>query len=97
MGASDCNPFQHQTEAHLRLGDYNHMAANISSPALADKPAGGLLSVKEASAFLNISEGMLARLGIPTVRVRRRRLYRPTDLNDFVERNLSHGRARGAK
>lgn len=73
------------------------MPTNIDPPALPDKPREGLLSVKDAANFLNISEGLLLRTGIPFVKVGRRRLYRPRDLDSFIERNLSHGGSRVAR
>lgn len=54
----------------------------------------GLLSVKQAAAFLNMSEGWLYGSGIPHVKLGRRRLYRPSDLERFVEERLSVAKRR---
>lgn len=67
------------------------MQANINIPAHKDKSPEGLLSVKEAAAYLGVSKGWVYGSGIPFAKLGRRRLYRHTDLDCFVEDNLSHG------
>ncbi len=68
---------------------------NIEPPFDDGKPASGLLSVQQAAAFLNMSEGWLYQSGIPFVRLGRCRRYRLSDLQGFVEQKLSHGRQKG--
>jgi hypothetical protein len=67
------------------------MQSNSSTPAHLSKPSDGLLSVKQAAAFLGMSEGWLYGSGIPCVKLGRRRHYRRIDLDTFVEHNLTHG------
>jgi Helix-turn-helix domain len=64
---------------------------NIDPPTDDGKPVSGLLSVKEAAVYLNMSEGWLYGSGIPCVHLGRRRLYRRVDLDAAIERNRSHG------
>jgi excisionase family DNA binding protein len=58
-------------------------------------PGTGLLSVKQSAAYLNVSESYLYQSLIPHVHIGRRRLYRLSDLNSFIEQNLSHHAGRG--
>lgn len=71
--------------------------SNIEVPALQGKPRDGLLSVKEAATYLKMSPNWLYGSGIPFARLGRRRLYRRTDLDSFVEQHLSHTSLRRAK
>lgn len=71
------------------------MPTNINSPAPGSKSPDGLFSVKRAAAYLGISEGWLYKSGIPFAKLGRRRLYRPSDLDRFVEQNVSHGKQKG--
>jgi excisionase family DNA binding protein len=73
------------------------MPTNIDSPSLSDKAQDGLLSVRDAADYLNMSEGWLYQSGIPYVKLGRSRRYRRSDLDSHVERNLSHGGSRGSK
>jgi excisionase family DNA binding protein len=73
------------------------MPHNINSPAQADKAQEGLLSVRDAADYLKMSEGWLYNSGIPFVKLGRSRRYRRSDLDAFVERNLSHGSFREAQ
>jgi excisionase family DNA binding protein len=66
------------------------MPSNIGSLELTGKPGHGLLSVKEAAAYLRMSEGWIYQSGIPFAKLGRRRLYRRSDLDHFVEQHLSH-------
>ncbi|MGH7483973.1 MAG: helix-turn-helix domain-containing protein [bacterium] len=70
---------------------------NIDAPPEGSKPAGGLLSVKEAADYLRMSEGWLYGSGIPCVHLGRRRLYRRADLDAAIEQNRSHGTQGGDK
>lgn len=56
---------------------------------------GRLMSVKETAAYLNVSESYLYQCQVPYVRIGKRRLYRLSDLNSFIEQNLSHRAGRG--
>jgi excisionase family DNA binding protein len=67
------------------------MPHNIEVRDATSKPGEGLLSVKEAAAYLGISEGWLYQSGIPFAKLGRRRLYRRADLDQFVADHLSHG------
>ena len=70
---------------------------NIEAPALHGKARDGLLSVKEAAQYLQMSPNWLYGSGIPFVRLGRRRLYRRADLDSFVDQHLSHSSFRGVK
>lgn len=70
------------------------MPTNIESPAEIGKLSEGLLSVPEAAAYLRMSPGWLYTSGIPFVRCGRRRRYRRDDLDQFIERHISHKPAR---
>ena len=67
------------------------MPRNIEDLNSTGKSVRGLLSVKEATSYLGMSEGWLYQSGIPFVKFGRRRLYRRTDLDQFVADHLSHG------
>lgn len=67
------------------------MPANIEVLDATGKSTEGLLSVKEAAAYLGMSEGWLYQSGIPFAKLGRRRLYRRSDLDQFVTNHLSHG------
>lgn len=71
------------------------MPTNIKLPPSHDKPIEGLLSVKDAAAYLSMSEGWLYQSGIPFAKLGRRRLYRRSDLDQFVANHLSHGPGKG--
>ncbi len=61
---------------------------NIESPSISSKTGNGLLSVKQAAAYLNMSAAWLYGSGIRFARIGRRRLYRRNDLDDFIDRHL---------
>ena len=50
--------------------------------------AGRLLSVKEAAKYLGMSVAWLYASRIPCVKLGKRRLYRPEDLDGFVARRV---------
>jgi len=50
--------------------------------------ANKLLSVKEASKYLGMSEAWVLNNPVPCVRLGRRRLYRTEDLDTFVARRV---------
>jgi excisionase family DNA binding protein len=70
---------------------------NIEDHTLQGKARAGLLSVKEAAAYLSMSPNWLYGSGIPYARLGRRRLYRRADLDSYVEQHLSHSGFRGTK
>jgi hypothetical protein len=47
-----------------------------------------LLTVKQAAKRLNMSEAWLYASGVPYVKLGSRRLYRPSDLDHHVSRNV---------
>jgi hypothetical protein len=47
-----------------------------------------ILSSAETCLFLRISKGTLRKLKIPYLKIRRRVLYRKTDIEKFIEENL---------
>lgn len=71
------------------------MPSNMNSTAVPDKAQGALLSVKDAAAYLQMSEGWLCQSHIPFVRLGRSRRYRIADLDAHIEQNLSHRSGRG--
>lgn len=70
------------------------MPTNIDAVAAPDKASDSLLSVKQAAALLNMSEGWLYQSGIPYVKLGRRRLYRRIDIYRYIEQRLSHAKQR---
>lgn len=50
----------------------------------------GLLSVKQAAAYLGISQAWLYQSDVPWVRLGRRRLYDPDSLRAYITRHSSH-------
>jgi predicted DNA-binding transcriptional regulator AlpA len=49
-----------------------------------------LLSVKQVAAHLGVSKSWLYQSDIPSVKLGRRRLYRPSDLAGYVSAHVSH-------
>lgn len=49
-----------------------------------------LLSVKEAADQLRVSTSWLYQSNIPRVKLGARRLYRPSDLAEYVDSRVSH-------
>ena len=94
----DCNSMIQFTATALcqqHSGMRTEMTTNIEPSLLADKPSQALLSVKEAAAYLNMSESWLYTSDIPFVRFgSRTRRYRRTELDQFVGQRISHGNQR---
>lgn len=47
-----------------------------------------LFTVKQAAKRLNMSEAWLFASDVPHVKLGRRRLYRPSDLDSYINRNV---------
>jgi len=47
-----------------------------------------ILTTKEICQYLRISKGTIRKLGIPCLKIRRRVLYRKSDLEKFILKNL---------
>jgi excisionase family DNA binding protein len=73
------------------------MPGNIEVPVQSGKARDGLLSVKEAAAYLKMSPNWLYSSGIPFARLGRRRLYRRRDLDSFVEEHITKTLSRSPK
>ncbi len=54
-----------------------------------------LMSVEEAADYLGLSKSWIYQSDIPRVKLGRRRLYRPSDLNKYVSARVSHQIPRG--
>lgn len=61
---------------------------SITAPALNVNER--LLSVKDAASLLCVSASWLYQSDIPYVKLGSRRVYRPRDLNAYVDSHISH-------
>ena len=57
----------------------------------------GLLSVKQAAAWLGMSASWLAQSDVPFVRLGRRRLYRASDLRSHISARVSTSISEGPR
>ena len=56
---------------------------NTNMPVISE-----ILTIKEACKYLKICEGTIRKLGIPSLKIRRRVLFRKSDLEKFIIANL---------
>ena len=63
----------------------------VGSIGNADAPVNErLLSVKQAAELLGVSPSWLYQSDVPSVKLGRRRLYRPSDLAHYIAARVSH-------
>ena len=52
-----------------------------------------VLSRKQAAEYLTINKGTLDKLGIPKIQIRRRVVYKKTDIDAWLDSQRDNGRA----